>query len=278
MFARLALIGILLSGPSAIAQTRDSTLPQVLVVRQVSWWAPDGLPATDIAARETTLVFEPDSLRGWPATGTMPVVLRSDPGAFLQASLEVPNAGVETVLVSAEEARCGATWADPPTSSLVALTLLVATPADPSGEEARPLPLLTFGACRDTVWAAFERTIHPYRADASPGRSVFLYLQGSLDAVWHIERNLVPGGTPVRHGSLAPAGLTRNYRGVGDQPRARSHVRVRHTGCLAQDLVGHRTILRPALEVSINGRGGIRRGNENKPGKVHGMQSMHYAT
>lgn len=45
---------------------------RVLFSRQVSWWAADGLPASEVVARETTFVFRPDSARGWPSTGMVP--------------------------------------------------------------------------------------------------------------------------------------------------------------------------------------------------------------
>lgn len=103
-----------------------------------------------------------------------------------------PDAGIETVLVSAEEARCGKSWADGATSGLAVLGLALAFPADTFGERDRAFPTLVFGACNDTVEATFTRSARLYAPDSSDGRSAFLSLDARINAAWDLERHFTP--------------------------------------------------------------------------------------
>lgn len=211
---------VLLAG-SVPAAAQDPLGPRpgrVFALHQVSWWAADGLPAAEVVARDTALVLRFDSARGWPASGIVPAELELEPGARLQFSMAVRSSGIQEVMVSAEEARCGESYAESPSNGLAPLALALVTPADSVGEDERTLPTLTYAACDDTVQTAFTRTVQLYRPDSAPGRSAFLSLEGSIGGAWRIERHLTPGGTLVRgalRGNLS--GRVRlTARGVAD--------------------------------------------------------------
>lgn len=217
--AAICAIAFLPVGVPASAQNPIGPGPRrVLALHQVSWWAADGLPAAEVVARDTALVLRFDSARGWPASGIVPAELELEPGARLQFSMTVRSSGIQEVMVSAEEARCGESYAESPSSGLAPLALALVTPADSVGEDERTLPTLTYAACDDTVQTAFTRTVELYQPDSAPGRSAFLSLEGSIGGAWRIERHLTPGGTLVRgalRGNLS--GRVRlTARGVAD--------------------------------------------------------------
>jgi hypothetical protein len=202
MLPRLVVLAALATSAVGSLQAQERAgfgYPSAFVVRQTSWWSADGLPASDVLAHDTTIVFRPDSAHGWPAYGMVPAAFSMDPGPRLRFSLAMrQHEGIWEMLVSAEEAGCGQEYADAPTSALAVLTLMLATPVHAEGENERTLPVLTFGACDDSVEAFLRRTVRFYRPDSARGRPAFLFLEGDLNAAWRVERNLEPHGIPVR--------------------------------------------------------------------------------
>ena len=196
----LIVLAVMLKPAVAAGQgTMGPGKGRVLLVHQLSWWAADGLPESDIVASDTTLIFRPDSARGWPSTGMVPVRFDMDPGPRLVATLSIrPRTAVTEVLVSAEEAHCRKSWAAPHVSSLIALAMALAEQTDDAEEEERPLPHLVFGACHDTIETDLTRSISYYQYDSLPGQSAFVYLAGTIEAVWRQETHFTPGGIPVR--------------------------------------------------------------------------------
>lgn len=197
--AALCAIALLTVGVPANAQHPLGPNPgRVLALHQVSWWAADGLPAAEVVARDTSLVLRFDSARGWPASGIVPAALQLEPGPRFQFSMVVRSGGIREVMVSAEEANCGESYAENPSSGLAPLAFALITPADSGGEDERTLPALTFAACDDTVQTAFKRSVRLYHPDSGSRRDAFVSLEGTIEGAWRIERHLRPGGTLVR--------------------------------------------------------------------------------
>jgi len=200
MLTRIAAgCAIVLLAVSTTARPQSPAGPgpgRVFQARQTSWWAADGLPASEIVARESTFVFRPDSARGWPSSGLVPAEFQLGENGPLRVTLVVrPYAGIEEVLVSAAEAACDTRYRDDLTSVMSALSLALVTPVD-AGERDQALPSLTFGACDDTVITAMARSLSPFPRGIAEGRT-FVHVGGTVRATWRIDRHLVGGETTV---------------------------------------------------------------------------------
>jgi hypothetical protein len=201
--ATAVLYVIVLHAGAISAAAQDSLGPgagRVFTLRQVSWWAADGLPAADVVARDTTFVLRFDTAWDWPASGMVPAAFDLEPGTGLRFTMVVRAEAIEDVLVSAEEARCDDSYAESPSGGLAALAFALVIPVDSSGEgeTERALPVLRYGVCDDTVHTEFTREVTLYRPDSTAGRAAFLSLDGLVTSIRRIERELTPGGTVAR--------------------------------------------------------------------------------
>ncbi|HEX9630844.1 MAG TPA: hypothetical protein VGA02_00155 [Gemmatimonadales bacterium] len=199
----LCVLGLATIASAAHAQAVSGPAPgRVFRVRQASWWAADGLPASDVVARDSTFIFRPDSARGWPADGRVPAEIGSGDVGWMPVTLVArPREGIEAVLVSAAEASCDEGYRDPPATPLAALSLALVTPVGPARERDRPLPTMTFAACADTVITTFTRTVERRLADWFPPGGVFAHLNGTVATRWITDPHLVVGSA-VGRGSL----------------------------------------------------------------------------